>query len=90
MHRHFKFNLKTIKLMFKHFQISKRVAIEFYWNLHNKLGGWNWSFVPFPMVSAKRIGDAYDVDVCLFKGETNIHFLWLFLDVVLVVEDEWE
>lgn len=76
--------------MFKHFQISKRVSIEFYWNLHNKFGDWSWSFVPFPMISAKRIGDAYDGDVCLFKGETNIHFLWLFLDVVLVIEDLWE
>lgn len=76
--------------MFKIFRISKRVLVELHFHLDTELGDWSYRFSLLPTIGVKRIGKAYDLDVCLFQGETDIHLMWLFFEVALVIEDEWE
>lgn len=77
-------------MLSKIFHLTKRVVVEIHWDLHKKHGSWSWKFIPIPIIALKRCGPLYEDGSYLWNGETHIHFMWLFLDVVLSIEDRHE
>lgn len=73
--------------MMKIIHLSKRVELQIWCHLDNKVGSLSWKFIPFPMIGIKRLGKMFDDEVFL-SGDTSIHLMWLFFELTLVIDDK--
>ena len=68
--------------------LSKRVELQIECYLDYKVGSLSWKFIPFPMLGIKRVGKMIDDEELLWNGDTSIHLMWLFFEIILVIDDK--